>query len=94
MTTGTPNVIKAVVDHAKKDAESADAELDGMAAEFAAACLQFGELVGLEKFSRAVAKVKEAERANGSPKNNTPADAGTPTGAEASAHRAAEPRQR
>jgi hypothetical protein len=81
--TGTPNVIKAVTDHAEKDASAADAELDQMAAEFAAACLQYGELIGLDKFSRAVAKA----RAQASGKKEPPASSDVPTGGETAAHR-------
>jgi hypothetical protein len=65
--TDRPNVIKAVDDHAANDATAADAELDAMAAEFAAACLQYGELVGLQKFNRAVAKVRGEKEAKAEP---------------------------
>jgi len=83
----TPNVLKAVTDHAEKDAEAADTELDTMAAEFAAACLQYGELIGLEKFSRAVAKERALQESGRNGKKEPPASSDVPTGGEAAAHR-------
>lgn len=81
----TPNVIKAVADHTAKDLGIADGELDQMATEFAAACLQFGELTGLDKFRRAVekARAQRLEKGNG---KDTAGGADTPPAGEAAAH--------
>lgn len=85
---GGANVRKAVADHAVTDAKEIEKDVERLADEFAEACLDLGETIGLQRFSKAIAKAR-AERSNG--KEKPAAAAGTATTGESGADKGPAP---